>query len=741
MNVHKNTPKNGENTLKAGKRTPSAKRPSPLMRTALAAAVVAALCAPLLAGAEPVVIETEVECGESGSPDLSAVDELVIRPSGGVAVVTGGYLQAELLHAEGALSAAAGGAAYVTALRSDGARLTVSGGTADTGESVMLVKMLEAASGDTRVTLDGTAGLAGTGASLNGAAQLVAGSVSAATGATLTVSVGKNARFVLGDPDVNADELPDAHAELRAGAVIRTQTAAEIGRGVFLAAGGSESERAAAAGVWNLWVGEGGVLTTEGSGVTLALADGTAARFESGSTLWIESAPGSSADRFAVTGLDLSKAAVSGLGNVDVRVGEDLRHGALVRLPDGSLEAQMSAPEFSGPFASALADLYGRRLEASTPGLYRELFTHGAATAARTTELIAAAATLTGSDERLLTSAARRSLDVRSAVAAAERRRDMTEAAGAEADGDAGDAFGAMMPEALRNLPLVAGVSQGRSRVKSASAFGAAAETETDDTTAELALVLGSGDWRFGIAGSFTTRDPRGNSGAPLALTTESEETGVTLFASRPLSGGRVTADLTWLESSDDCRMSAVNERLTATGVRRSTWSAGVLYERELSRAGAWRLEGLAGLRALAADGVDTTWRAAGGDVMRVREDETFRLIGTAGASLAGRTELEPASGVLADWKPRGLDLSLTLAAHAVGGSGRAVSASVPGAAARTRLPDADAPERLRLSAGVAVGADWRDLRLEAAIGADRAGSDVRSAAASARAVWVLNAL
>ena len=143
---------------------------------------------------------------------------------------------------------------------------------------------------------------------------------------------------------------------------VRVQKNASLTRGMSIAVGGSSTEREAASKSWNLWVGKGGVLSIEGEHTTLTLEDGTKARFEEGSTLLLSlltrtdeddalqgaedgadsPASSQSADRkaasgvpaagttFKVEGLDLSRAEVSGLENLTLKVEGLLETGGTV---------------------------------------------------------------------------------------------------------------------------------------------------------------------------------------------------------------------------------------------------------------------------------------------------------------------------------------------------------------------------------------------------------------------------
>ena len=168
---------------------------------------------------------------------------------------------------------------------------------------------------------------------------------------------------------------------------VRVQKNASLTRGMSIAVGGSSTEREAASNRWNLWVGSGGVLSIEGEHTTLTLEDGTKARFDAGSTLLLSSlirtdeddalqdaedgadspAPSQSADRkaasgvpaagttFKVEGLDLSRAEVSGLENLTLKVEGLLETGGLYFDASGTVVGVLGRPTFEGPFRAEIS--------------------------------------------------------------------------------------------------------------------------------------------------------------------------------------------------------------------------------------------------------------------------------------------------------------------------------------------------------------------------------------------------
>lgn len=190
------------------------------------------------------------------------------------------------------------------------------------------------------------------------------------SGGHLDIRVGSGAAFVWNhaafddgseagtDPIENFFFTPAAAPQ----GAVRVQKNASLTRGMSIAVGGSSTEREAASKSWNLWVGKGGVLSIEGEHTTLTLEDGTKARFEEGSTLLLSlltrtdeddalqgaedgadsPASSQSADRkaasgvpaagttFKVEGLDLSRAEVSGLENLTLKVEGLLETGGTV---------------------------------------------------------------------------------------------------------------------------------------------------------------------------------------------------------------------------------------------------------------------------------------------------------------------------------------------------------------------------------------------------------------------------
>lgn len=233
---------------------------------------------------------------------------------------------------------------------------------------------------------------------------------------------------------------------------VRVQKNASLTRGMSIAVGGSSTEREAASNRWNLWVGKGGVLSIEGEHTTLTLEDGTKARFEAGSTLLLSSltrtdeddtlqdaedgadlpASSQSADRkaasgvpaagttFKVEGLDLSRAEVSGLENLTLKVEGLLETGGLYFDASGAVVGVLGSPTFEGPLSAVLQELYENRTSLLVPSFYRTLFTNTSDVVEGTMMAVATAASSTGTNERLMQNAVSTSMRLASAARMAE---------------------------------------------------------------------------------------------------------------------------------------------------------------------------------------------------------------------------------------------------------------------------------------------------------------------------------
>ena len=233
---------------------------------------------------------------------------------------------------------------------------------------------------------------------------------------------------------------------------VRVQKNASLTRGMSIAVGGSSTEREAASNRWNLWVGSGGVLSIEGEHTTLTLEDGTKARFDAGSTLLLSSlirtdeddalqdaedgadspASSQSADRkaaygipsagttFKVEGLDLSRAEVSGLENLTLKVEGLLETGGLYFDASGAVVGVLGRPTFEGPLAAMLQELYENRTSLLVPSFYRTLFTNTSDVVEGTMMAVATAASSTGTNERLMQNAVSTSMRLASAARMAE---------------------------------------------------------------------------------------------------------------------------------------------------------------------------------------------------------------------------------------------------------------------------------------------------------------------------------
>lgn len=591
---------------------------------------------------------------------------------------------------------------------------------------------------------------------------------------------------------------------------VRVQKNASLTRGMSIAVGGSCTEREAASNSWNLWVGKGGVLSIEGEHTTLTLEDGTKARFEEGSTLLLslltrtdedalqdaEDGAGSpassqSADRkaasgvpaagttFKVEGLDLSRAEVSGLENLTLKVEGLLETGGLYFDASGAVVGVLGSPTFEGPLAAMLQELYENRTSLLVPTFYRTLFTNTSDVVEGTMMAVATAASSTGTNERLMQNAVSTSMRLASAARMAEaqaaraaeiRSLEAQRAASrkAAADSEKGDPdwterlkawrtnLQEHLPAIVQDVPVFIGASAGSTKVEVSTPVSKPFTVKSEDTTFDAAVIFGREDWRVGLMGSFTTRSLdtlyKQGAAAELGVDSESDEASASFFVRRRLGSGWGTVDLTWHEADDRYRMGAAREYLEMEKLKRCIYSSGFLYEQPLFAGSAlsdsgpdrsWVISGFAGLRYLRVDTAEGTWRSPAGAVLTVREASAQAVAATAGGVITGALHFAPGAGYWGQVKPRRLDVSLTAALNSTVGGGRDVMVQglAGGSTSSATVMTAAEPERFQWNAELAAGIEWRDSRLDFSGFASRAGSSVRSAGGSVKMSWRLNLL
>lgn len=586
---------------------------------------------------------------------------------------------------------------------------------------------------------------------------------------------------------------------------------ASLMRGMSIAVGGSSTEREAASNSWNLWVGKGGVLSIEGEHTTLTLEDGTKARFEEGSTLLLslltrtdeddalqdaEDGAGSpassqSADRkaasgvpaagttFKVEGLDLSRAEVSGLENLTLKVEGLLETGGLYFDASGAVVGVLGSPTFDGPLAAMLQELYENRTSLLVPSFYRTLFTNTSDVVEGTMMAVATAASSTGTNERLMQNAVSTSMRLASAARMAEaqaaraaeiRSLEAQRAASrkAAADSEKGDPdwterlkawrtnLQEHLPTVVQDVPVFIGASAGSTKVEVSTPVSKPFTVKSEDTTFDAAVIFGREDWRVGLMGSFTTRSLdtlyKQGAAAELGVDSESDEASASFFVRRRLGSGWGTVDLTWHEADDRYRMGAAREYLEMEKLKRCIYSSGFLYEQPLFAGSAlsdsgpdrsWVISGFAGLRYLRVDTAEGTWRSPAGAVLTVREASAQAVAATAGGVITGALHFAPGAGYWGQVKPRRLDVSLTAALNSTVGGDRDVMVQGPagGSTSSATVMTTAEPERFQWNAELAAGIEWRDSRLDFSGFASRAGSSVRSAGGSVKMSWRLNLL
>ena len=576
---------------------------------------------------------------------------------------------------------------------------------------------------------------------------------------------------------------------------VRVQKNASLTRGMSIAVGGSSTEREAASNRWNLWVGSG-VLSIEGEHTTLTLEDGTKARFDAGSTLLLSSlirtdeddalqdaedgadspAPSQSADRkaasgvpaagttFKVEGLDLSRAEVSGLENLTLKVEGLLETGGLYFDASGTVVGVLGRPTFEGPLAAMLQELYENRTSLLVPTFYRTLFTNTSDVVEGTMMAVATAASSTGTNERLMQNAVSTSMRLASAARMAEaqaaraaeiRSLEAQRAASRKAAADSEKAdpdwterlkawrtnLQEHLPAIVQDVPVFIGASAGSTKVEVSTPVSKPFTVKSEDTTFDAAVIFGREDWRVGLMGSFTTRSLdtlyKQGAAAELGVDSESDEASASFFVRRRLGSGWGTVDLTWLEADDRYRMGAAREYLEMEKLKRRIYSSGFLYEQPLFAGSAlsgsgpdrsWVISGFAGLRYLRVDTAEGTWRSPAGAVLTIREASAQAVAATAGGVITGALHFAPGAGYWGQVKPRRLDVSLTAALNSTVGGDRDVMVQGPagGSTSSATVMTAAEPERFQWNAELAAGIEWRDSRLDFSGFASRAGSSVR---------------
>lgn len=572
---------------------------------------------------------------------------------------------------------------------------------------------------------------------------------------------------------------------------VRVQKNASLTRGMSIAVGGSSTEREAASNRWNLWVGKGGVLSIEGehtTPLTRTDEDDTLQDAEDGADL---PASSQSADRkaasgvpaagttFKVEGLDLSRAEVSGLENLTLKVEGLLETGGLYFDASGAVVGVLGSPTFEGPLAAVLQELYENRTSLLVPSFYRTLFTNTSDVVEGTMMAVATAASSTGTNERLMQNAVSTSMRLASAARMAEaqaaraaeiRSLEAQRAASRKASADSEKAdpdwterlkawrtnLQEHLPAVVQDVPVFIGASAGSTKVDVSTPVSKPFTVKSEDTTFDAAVIFGREDWRVGLMGSFTTRSLdtlyKQGAAAELGVDSESDEASASFFVRRRLGSGWGTVDLTWLEADDRYRMGAAREYLEMEKLKRRIYSSGFLYEQPLFAGSAlsgsgpdrsWVISGFAGLRYLRVDTAEGTWRSPAGAVLTIREASAQAVAATAGGVITGALHFAPGAGYWGQVKPRRLDVSLTAALNSTVGGDRDVMVQGPagGSTSSATVMTTAEPECFQWNAELAAGIEWRDSRLDFSGFASRAGASVRSAGGSVKMSWRLNLL
>ena len=639
-----------------------------------------------------------------------------------------------------------------------------------------------------------------------GAARVAAGSVTVDPGAELVVELRRGGRMHWGGGALDTASADFYGVDTRhpdAGTLC-VMGSLETQGSYFITVG--ETDRTALDRGLNLLVAGNGVLEVDGPAARLATGAGTRTHFDPGAVLWIlpgvpktqepddsgdadgsddsDESGGSDGDEPSpavlgaaaggpvgsdgsdglggdpagdagnsaaeipsegvLTQIDFSQGVVTGLENLTIRLNESGEEASFYVNAEGRIVYQTRPPSFDGPFKDLLESLWLNRRELDTPAFWRSLLTLNSPEGANdAVMLIAGSTALSGTRERMVARDATLSGDLLGMLHSAELRGRVPEPAPE-------DSLRRRLPEAMTNIPVLIEASTGRSRTRTALPGGVSAQVDADETRLAAALVLGRGDWRFGLRGAFIETDPDASrmmlhGWAPVAFETSSETSSVTGFAR--LSSGRteILADLTWTQSSDKASVFLVDDFVRAEGVKRTLWSAGVLASHELARWdgwGEWTISGLAGLRGWRWEDVDASWSASGGEVLRTREKGETGATASAGASLRGGASIPRAVGwpeFVASRLPARVELEASAAAHASSarsGSMRVESPSAPGVAGTLPL---EGLERLRLSASVTAAVQFPATRLELGAYFVSAGSAHRAASLSARLSWVFN--
>ena len=482
---------------------------------------------------------------------------------------------------------------------------------------------------------------------------------------------------------------------------------------------------------------------------------------------------------FKVEGLDLSRAEVSGLENLTLKVEGLLETGGLYFDASGAVVGVLGRPTFEGPLASMLQELYENRTSLLVPSFYRTLFTNTSDVVEGTMMAVATAASSTGTNERLMQNAVSTSMRLASAARMAEaqaaraaeiRSLEAQRAASRKAAADSEKAdpdwterlkawrtnLQEHLPAMVQDVPVFIGASAGSTKVDVSTPVSKPFTVKSEDTTFDAAVIFGREDWRVGLMGSFTTRSLdtlyKQGAAAELGIDSESDEASASFFVRRRLGSGWGTVDLTWLEADDRYRMGAAREYLEMEKLKRRIYSSGFLYEQPLFAGSAlsgsgpdrsWVISGFAGLRYLRVDTAEGTWRSPAGAVLTIREASAQAVAATAGGVITGALHFAPGAGYWGQAKPRRLDVSLTAALNSTVGGDRDVMVQGPagGSTSSATVMTTAESERFQWNAELDAGIEWRDSRLDFSGFASRAGSSVRTAGGSVKMSWRLNLL
>ena len=442
--------------------------------------------------------------------------------------------------------------------------------------ATVLIQQLTADGGRTEISLGEQAHASDSqDVAVDGLSTLHVEQLEAVNGGKLSIRVGPSGSLNWHADAFEEQPWPDAFLlqDLPQGLVRIQNKQASLTSSMSIAIGGSDAERSEASKRYNLWIGSGGVLSVEGDTSKLTLGEGTIARFEKDSTIWIISsahllsssgdedgsddahgtlkasesdeesggtaakpelpAPGTA---FAIEGLELLGANVSGLENVKLRFDDYQETGKLYIDGTGVVVGMMGEPEFSGKLAALISEIYLNRNELGVPEFYKSLFHYTPDRVEDTVLTMASVPMSFGTNDRLMQTAASTPVRIHSAmriaerqsVRAAEMRRLEAEAKMARLAAeeeqkvdseepeepswfdkleDAKNNLREKIPYNLRDIPVFVSAASGSTTVNAFSPRIGSTKVKSRDTTFEAMTVVGRDDLRAGLMGSFTTME------------------------------------------------------------------------------------------------------------------------------------------------------------------------------------------------------------------------------------------